>query len=790
MPLFRLILPLWLLAAVATAQNQLPVAPPAPPIPPAPPGVDPVPVAKPDPAAKPGANARQKALAAIPLKESFNFPSMSYQELVKNYQDFTGRRVIVTTAAVSSQITFPFEQEVSPQNPLTQGEAAELLRKAAVLAGFVFTQHPDDPNLDILTVVQGGAPRPTNIGVDVFNETTKLPEKDVVITYVMTLNYIKPDQAVQIFTQVIGQLGAYGSISAVPNASAVVITEKASLIRSLAQLKNTIDVPGSVQATRFINIEHADAAEVAAVINELVAAQQQVQQQAGVQRVQNGGNNAPAPQGGGAGGAGGGVTTPVQIVADTRTNRILAMGRPVDIVFVENLVREFDIPASQKTFLRRKLRFLTVSEFLPVAGDALTRAFTGTGNGAGGAAGNRGGQSNARPSSNNRTSNNNSRNNSSLGGGNGGGGAANLSLGDPNIDSAPESLLVGRTLLVADNITNSVIVQGPPSALQIVESLLDELDVKPEQVMISTVIGQLSVGDTTEFGLNYLWDGGSDVGGGGGGSGFPGVIGPPDVPVGTFPTFNPATVAGSGLRLYGQVGDLSGYLRALSTKTDFTVLSRPSIFTSNNRKGIISSGERIAIPTEGGTNTGNFSSGTRIQYEDVVLELEVIPLVNSNNEITMEIALKSDEQNGNQIIEGAGTNGGDLTVPRISTRQILTTATVPNNETIVLGGLIVGRTTKDKSGIPILSDIPLVGGLFSTNTRGKDRSELLVFIQPSLVGEGNQGLEALQLDMQNRYKVTRDALEFAEGPKEEPKKDKSQMTPTERRVSSGARHRR
>ena len=300
--------------------------------------------------------------------------------------------------------------------------------------------------------------------------------------------------------------------------------------------------------------------------------------------------------------------------------------------------------------------------------------------------------------------------------------------------------------------------------------------------------------DNTELGFNYLVDGGSDVGGGGGGSGFPGVIGPPDVPVGTFPAFNPATVAGSGLRVFGQIGDLSGYLRALSTKTDFTVLSRPSIFTSNNQRGVISSGERIAIPTEGGTNTGNFSSGTRIQYEDVVLRLEVIPLVNSNDEITMQIALLNDEQNGNQIIEGAGTNGGDLTVPRISTREILTTATVPNNETIVLGGLIVGRTNKDKSGIPILMDIPLVGGLFSTNTNGKDRSELLVFIQPSLVGEGNEGLDALQLDMQNRYKVTDSALNFAEGGEgavnSGSKKAKKDMNPSDRMKAIGPRHRR
>lgn len=772
MTLPRILLPLALLAT-ASAQDAAPA--PAAPVKPAP--VAPAPEVRPERPVNPLANKR--------IVEDIIERKLNGNGMAGLYRRYTGRRVLVTKAA--SELEIDFVQEASPQDPLTYAEAAELLRKAAVLEGFVFTEHPNDPNLDVLTQAAAGA-RPTNIGVDVYNETSQLPDEDVVVTYVMTLNYVKPDQAVQIFTQVIGQLGAYGSISPVPNASAVVITEKASLIKSLVQLKNTIDVPGSVQATRFIEVEHADAAEVAAVLNELVAAQQQTQQTAGVQRVQNGqGNQANTRPGE----AGGGVTTPVQIVADTRTNRILTMGRPVDLVFIENLVREFDIPASDKTFLRRKLRFLTVSEFLPVAGDALTRAFSGTGDATTGGGTSSGGQSRARPNNSSRnTTASSSRNNRNNPGDQDGAGA-NLSLGDPEINSAPESLLVGRTLLVADNITNSIIVQGPPSALQIIGSLLDELDVKPEQVMISTVIGQLTLDDSTELGLNYLVDG-KDVRGGGGGSGFPGVIGPPDVPVGTFPAFDPASIATSGLRVYGQIGDLSGYLRALSTKTDFTVLSRPSIFTSNNQKGVISSGERIAIPTEGGTSTGNFSSGTRIQYEDVVLKLEVIPLVNSDKEITMQIALLSDEQNGNQVIQGAGTDGGDLTVPRISTREILTTATVPNNQTIVLGGLIVGRSNKEKAGIPLLSDIPLIGGLFASNTRGEDRSELLVFIQPSLVGEGMEGLDAVQQDMRNRYRVDQRTWEFAQGQdgKPEGKKDKEDMNPTEKRLSMGPRHRR
>ncbi|MGA0846259.1 MAG: type II secretion system protein GspD, partial [Luteolibacter sp.] len=481
-------------------------------------------------------------------------------------------------------------------------------------------------------------------------------------------------------------------------------------------------------------------------------------------------NAAPAANAGGAAAASSaGEATPVQIVAEPRTNRIFAMGRPVDLIFVEGLVREFDIPTDEKTFFRRKLRFLTVSEFLPIAGDALNRAFSGSSEGgtsgtsSGGRSSatgtNRSTQSSSATGGNSRFGNNN---NSSLGGNSsfGGGSRSSTSLGDPNTSSAPESLLVGRTLLVADNITNSIVAQGPPSALEIIQRLLDQIDIKPEQVMISTVIGQLSLIENKEFGIGYLLDSGDIRAGGGGG------VPTFNSDLNTFPELDLGSIASSGLRLYGTTGDLSTFVRAIQNKSDFTVLSRPSIFTSNNQKGVISSGERIAIPTEGGTSTGSFSSGTRIQYQDVVLKLEVIPLVNSDNEITMQIALLNDEQNGEQTIEGAGTNGGDLTVPRITTREILTTATVPNGNTIVLGGLIINRGGSSKSGIPILGDIPYLGRLFSTKSNDNDRSELMVFIQPSIVSN-TENIDALQADMDARYQVS-DEARFFTAPEESP----------------------
>ncbi len=810
MSLPRIFTFLFLGLSVAFAQNpeDAPPGVPVPGVAPAPPIGEPAAPELPPGVAPDLAPQPQQDLGATLITEPIEELKFSGDALAGLYRKYTGRRVIPTGAAAIQE--FRFVQDASPADPLTYAQAAELLKIAATLEGFVFVPHPENSNLDILTASSGD--RPTKVGVAVYNENSALPEGDSVISYVMSLDYIKPAEAVNTFTAIIGTFGTYGSIAPVPNASAVVITENTSLIRKLIDLKKEIDKPSSQVGTRFIKVQYADVTEIAATLTELLTAQQSAQSTAGIQRADAGAAQGLPPGSipqvaGDSSGGGSAEPTPIQIIPDPRTNRIFAMGRPVDLLFVEGLVREFDVETSEKNFLRRKLRFLTVSDFLPIAGDALTRAFSGTGEssttGGGGGGAPAGGQSDranqqssnsGRQSGSSRSGNNSSGNNSFGGGGSSGGGSA---LSEPDASSAPESVLVGRTLLVADNITNSIVVQGPPSGLEIIERLLDQIDVKPDQVMISTVIGQLTLGNSTETGLDYLFRSNDIVGRGGAGIGavlpilkfIPGIDATPDIPAvpddpdtpgdessplipgsPAIPSQNTAfapgdLAGGSGLRAYGSVGNLNIYLKALQSKSDFTVLSRPSIFTSNNQKGTISSGERIAIPT--GSNTfgggaGNNTS-TQIEYQDVVLKLEVIPLVNSDNEITMQIALLNDEQNGTQTIAGGAGDGRDLTVPKISTREILTTATVPNNNTIVLGGLIINRGGKEKSGIPILGDIPYLGRLFSNTIDVSSRSELMVFIQPTIVNS-DRSLNDLQSDMDARYKVSNKTRTFADGP--------------------------
>jgi type II secretion system protein D len=689
--------------------------------------VDPPPVVvlaeKPDPMA-----------LAVPRGQRFEFPNIDGRTAAGLYYKHTGIRVLVSQAAAGAEISI-----VQP-GPLTNMEAANLLEKRLLMEGIALI--PSGPD-EVKMVMQQA---PMWEGPKVYGNIEELPEGDEFINYVMALEYLKPEEAQRAFTSLVGQFGPSGKVAAIPNASSLIISANTPLVRMLIELKNRIDVPSARVGTKFIEVEYADVEELAERLNEIFNNQRQSNQSARVQRTGNTPQipgipaNAGNAAAGGSGGAGEDIT--LNILPDTRTNRIFLMGRPVDLVFVEGLIADFDAPSSKRNFLRRKLKYLPVAEFLPVAENALERTGTVTGGGATGSRSSSSRSSTSRTtgstSSNNRNLTSNNRTGTT---GTGGTGGSRASLNAQDITTAPESILVGKTLLVADQISNSVVVQGPPHHVEVIEKLIDELDVPSEQIAITAVFGRYDIGKNRSFGIdlaNILSRVGGDFSLAGTlRTGVPSVVDPRTL--GDLASVIAApNAAGNGLSLYGALGDDFGvFVNALESNDNFTAISRPTVFTTNNHEARISSGSRIAVPTstfQGGSSTG-FS--TNVEFRDIVLELVVLPLVNDLNEVTLQISLVRDNTGENRFIEGFGN------VPDIDTDEISTTVTVPNRATIILGGLITESDKDSHSGIPVLSSIPGIGRLFGSTDKEVDREELVIMIHPSIIYSNSQ-LEGYQ----------------------------------------------
>ena len=684
------------------------------------------------------ANTGAKAMAAQ-KGEIIDGSNWDDQDVADEYSKYTGQRVLLSSATQDLEIRF-FQR-----GPLTNEQAANLLVKVLGMEGYAFV--PSGANeVKLLPKAQGnGANGPAELE-DIIDDAADIPAGDDYISYFMKLDFIKPEEAVRTFTQSIHGLGPGAKIAAVPNASAILITGKSTFVRKLINQQRYIDVPTGNVATAWVELKYADSEEIAATLNEIMNAQQQSDTTAGVTKVGSTkpkvGSTAPVAN---AAVSAAGEEIPVQIVPDPRLNKIFIMGRPVDIVFVEGLVRQFDAPPNRNSFYKRKLRFIIASDFLQIAADALEAH-----NGSGSDSPNR--QSNAR---NNQQRNQSSRpSNSGDRGGNSRSSNAE-SVEEFNVSDVPESIVVGKTFIVADNLANSILVQGPPESVRIVTELVDKLDGRPQQVMISTVFGEASLGNGTDIGVSLgaiARGGDKDAAGSTGGGGLL----PSFADLLTNAGLNTAVVDdfARGLNVYGRINDFTGVIRALESSSDFKILSRPTVYTANNRKAVISSGSSIAVPTNQ-FNSGTTGQSTNIEYRDVLLRFEVVPLINSEDEVTLRISLINDTV-------GEDQNIGDLTVPTIGTETITTTVTVKNNATVVIGGLVTEVERNSKSGVPVLSRIPGIGRLFSRTRKSVERRELLVFIQPKIVG-GHTSQFDVQEDMERRYDVAPAAREFADG---------------------------
>ena len=296
-----------------------------------------------------------------------------------------------------------------------------------------------------------------------------------------------------------------------------------------------------------------------------------------------------------------------------------------------------------------------------------------------------------------------------------------------------------------------MIVFGPPESKARAKQILDLLDQRPKQVYLAVVIGQLNITNDTEYGVQYLikYQGASNNGLAAAVLNpllFPNVTNSLPIPASIK---SPAALANglgalSGLTIFGTIADsVDVYARFLESTGNFRTLSRPVIYTTNNRKATIFSGQRVPYPqsslttaTGGGVSGNGSSVASSVGYQDVVLQLDVIPLINSDREVNLVIAQKNDTLGAEKNISGNLVN-------IINTQEIKTSVRVPNGSTIVLGGLITETRKRDQSGIPYISRIPVLGSLLGGRTGiSVDKNELVVMIQPVVVDSNQEMMKA------------------------------------------------
>ncbi len=711
--------------------------------------------------------------APVGDRVSLQFPLNPVNDLLNIYERLINKPIVKDSSIFEGpQVSLVTPSEVS------RDEAIRLIEAALLVNGYVLVAEPGDESVKILLggARKGGSSPSFSEGVVIYTDPTLLPDGESLVGFFMELEFVDPEDAATIFSNHI-VLNEFGRITPVIHPRGLLITETSPIVRQLIRVRSIIDHPvdDAPLITEFVQLEYAEANVVAQIIQAAMDARMEERQRQSETRgtVTGTGTGTPAPQQGGdqnrgnnnapqqsaqgsqnarsrnvMNGVGTADQPAAQLIPDDRMNRIMIVASPTDAAYILELIQQFDRALDNLKPLERKLKYVKANDILPVLVDILQDTGTGQTQLPGG----RQIETRTTPvtssqlttlTGGNRTAQNNQNRTQQQGTTEEVGGRSDQ-ISFPIDEVAPISVLVGKTRIIADRQSNSIIVAGTGESQQIVMDMIDRLDRRPVQVYLATVIGELNLSDDAQFGVDYIqrftkFNGNKPSSGGftsGNINGRGDIIGTPGNPgnianiadmITTSP-FGPA----SGLNFYGQIGQsLDVIITALEATQRFKVLSRPVVYTQNGKRAEITSGQEVPYPATSVSDTNNPNSvRSSVDFKDVVLKLEVLPTINEDDEVTLDIVQVNDRVVGKQLID-------QNEIPIIGKQELNTTVTVANRSTIILGGLISESKNEEDAGIPFLKNIPLIGYAAKTTSVGKTRSELMIFIQPVVVhGDG------------------------------------------------------
>lgn len=497
---------------------------------------------------------------------------------------------------------------------------------------------------------------------------------DGIVTKVFRLQHVSASEIRKVLEPKIrgGKLGAVGVLE---ETNHLIITDTAETIRRVERIIEEIDQPGLTRVTELVALQFASAEEVARELNAAMA-----QGESAAEQLRR---RLPAGQSESAGTADG--RRPV-VVASTHANSLLLVGTASQIEELKGVIKQVDVdsPAGRGRLNAIFLKYIKAEE----AAKSL-KALLGTATepaAAGAVSGVKSGR-------------------------------------DIGIEPSPEN--------------NALLVDANPGDFEVVRKLVDQLDRMPEQVHIEVLIAELTSGDSLDLGVSmaaldlpgkkgdYTVQGSSTVDDENSSlmnsiqdGIFPGGL--------TLGVAHGTRVDESGNVVVGYPGVIN--ISAIKKDTRFNIRSNPSLMAQNNREATVSIVNEIPILTstiQGGSGTSR-DVIQNIERVDVGIKLKLTPRIIPGGEVQMELSPSI------EAVIDPGSDAQGLT-PTIAKREVSTTVTVRDGEVIVIAGLTREDRTSSVSKVPLLGSLPLVGWLFRHTVEGVEKSNVLIFVTPTIV---------------------------------------------------------
>lgn len=610
---------------------------------------------------------------------TLNFVEVDIESAIRTMGQMTGRSFVVDPR-VKGSVT------LVAKKPIKREAAYQMLVSALRLQGFAVVEGSGVvkvlPDADART--QGGP---------VASDSRR---GDQIVTRVFELRY---ESAPQLATALRPLVGANQSIVASAASNALVVTDTADNLARLERIVSSLDVPHG-DDPQVVKLQHASALEVAATISRLITA---------------------SAQGGGL------IASP-----DARTNKIvLRADNPALLVRAMRLIESLDSPEAGVGNIRvvylQHVEAARLAQILRV----IVAGESGGGSGAGG-----GGASAASQATASSVAGAAQAANGQSAAAAGRPGASKSAQPNATSGVSTTDALQAGSMIQADVTNNALIITAPDTVFINLQNVIAMLDRRRAQVNIEALIVEVSADRASEMGIQWQNLGGAANASGShffGGTNFGGSdrnIIAAAANLGKLGVGLNFGIASGAITLpgLGSITDLSLLASFLESQVDANILSTPSIMTLDNEEARIVIGQNLPFVTGSYSTTGSSNTVTPFQtYErrDVGLTLRVRPMITDGRVVRLQVY-----QEASSVQSGtAGNSAGPIT----NTRSIESSVLVDDGSILALGGLMEDTLGTDEEKVPVLGDLPGLRHLFRYEKRTRKKTNLMVFLRPTIV---------------------------------------------------------
>jgi general secretion pathway protein D len=614
-------------------------------------------------------------------------------------------------------------------------------------------------------------------------------------SYVTRMIRLKNIDAASLVNVVQPMVSHDGLVAAFPEDNTLILTDDAYNIDRLLRIVGSLDIQGTRQNIEVIPLRLAFADDLASQIDKIMNGEGGSDSNSG--RFPRPGLGVVAPS---AQGPAGGF----KVVPDERTNSLIVLAGPLQMRTIKDLIVKLDIhPPNENARIHvYRLKNAMAGEIVQVlngllggggapstlspvtgrnslgrggsggigGGGSLNSGFGGgMGGGFGGSSGGYGSSGGFGSSASFGGAGSNSAFGGSMGGSSMGGGRGNstaesvtASTGGSGSKSPDFEMPVSVT---ADPATNSLIVSASPQDYQTLHRVIEQLDVPRIQVFVQAIIVEVSAQRARDIGVNF--QSATNISGS--------TIGVGQLNFGQLQNAlaNPLGLTGLGIGLasgskctiasavsaattVATAGTTTAatttvpcdvaLLTALETDTHSNVLSAPTLLTADNEEAMIVVGQNL--PFVGSASATSALSGqifNSVDRQNVGITLDIIPQVSEGDYVRLDVY-----EEVSNVVSGTTNQTTNPLGPTTTIRSASTTVMVQDHRTAVIGGLLSNESDVQRSAVPFISDIPVIGNLFSDNGSNKQKLNLLVFLTPHVV-RTREDLRSLALDERQKF---------------------------------------